>query len=142
MAEDAELDNHDDRFGWFFACLTSGEGWKFLDREVDLLFGRGACLRLWRHLCGAENLVHRFRTECFQLPDGPTWSGVSLEACPALGGGESHSDSFGDPAELRCCWCGAQPFWPLHGCDAREHGVFFLQAGPWRFPHLCSRVEP
>jgi hypothetical protein len=85
-------------------------------------------------LCGAENLINRFRTECYQLGE-PSWQGVSLEACPALGGEQSHSESFGDLTELRCSWCGARPFWPAYGCGRRKRRIGEPVAGPT--PFLC-----
>lgn len=71
---------------------------------------------MFPRLCGAENLIRRYRTECFQLTE-PEWMETAEcgASCPRLPGLPHGLTRYVDG--WRCYRCGAQPFWPLHECQ-------------------------
>lgn len=88
----------------------------------------------WPRLCGAENLIHRFRTDCYQL-DAPEWlERCEFGQCPELPGLPHGLTNYHDDG-WRCYRCGARPFWPAHECGRRKYRIGEPILGPW--PHLC-----
>lgn len=91
------------------------------------------CGQRYPLLCGAELLINRFRTECYQLEE-PDWlaTGDFGSDCPGLAGmphglGIQQTDGV-------CFRCGARPFWPVHECDCFR---FEREYGRERWPHIC-----
>jgi len=96
------------------------------------LQGGGDLSRRCPYRCGAEDLIRRFRTECFQL-DEPELH--DADGRPLVGAGWDFPG------------CGARPFWPLHYCwhvraelTALGQATFFRRGGAVAraWPNLCD----
>lgn len=117
MAQDAELarcidglTGHrrelQDVYDWF----AQGEREGFITHSARVVgWMREHDARRYRHLCGAELLINRFRTECFQL-DEPEWD-----------------------------YWHWTPYWPAYRCDPPQcrypREYLAIPGGIW--PHLC-----
>jgi hypothetical protein len=99
-------------------------------------------------LCGdlgsaAGNLIHRFRTECFQLEEPE----LDCGECAAVGVGGHHSQGYHDDGEWLCQWCGARPRWPVESCCTWQRNIrangWLEQSASYRglFEYL-ARTEP
>lgn len=151
MAQDAELASCND-------ALTGERAISRIARDTCIEFGATldnwqARVRLfWPFLCGAELLIGRYRSECFQLAEPEWMESADFGDCPGLAGMPHGLTNYADDG-WRCYRCGAQPFWPLHECapaDKRQTTAERLVAR-WiekhslddtlgtDFPCLCTR---